>query len=150
MQTKTIALGGQSFTLTELPLKRNAEWRRLFEEKLEPLFGIIADFKKLEINNADDLQRIISLLRNVVLRAPETLGDLVFAYSPVLKANQAWIEENIYASELLAAVTEVLQLAYPFGSVFSLIKAMNGAAETPGVTTLTNSALPNGPQLEVG
>lgn len=146
MQTKTIELGGQAFTLTELPLRKNAEWRKLFETKLEPLFSIVADFKKIEIDNADDLQRIISLLKDVVLKSPETLAELVFAYSLVLQEQREWIDANVYESELLSAVTEVLLLAYPFGSIVKLVTNLSGAAAKLGSPTLTNSVSPSGPQ----
>lgn len=144
MQVKTITLGGKAFEIRELPLRANSEWRRTFEQKLEPLLGMFAGLDKLEITNAADLARVISMLREVVLRSPEMLAELMFDYSPALASDRMWIEENVYESELLAGVTEVLALAYPFGAILQLARSLNGAAVNPGATTSKSSPLPNG------
>lgn len=143
MQQRTIELNGREFVLQELPLKANAAWRREFEAKLEPLLGILTGLDKIEIDNAKDLGKIITALRDVVLRSPEMLVELLFQYSPALAGERDWIEGNVYESELLTAVTEVLQLAYPFGQVFKLAQNLSGVAQKRTTTTLPNSSSPN-------
>lgn len=144
MQTKTLTLGGREFVIEELPLRANVEWRRAFESKLEPLLGLFAGLDKLQIETAADLSNVITSLREIVLRSPEMLAELLFDYSPALRAERQWIEQNVYESELLAGVTEVLALAYPFGAVIKLARSLNGAARQLGATTSPNLPSPNG------
>lgn len=144
MQSKTLPLAGREFVISELPLRANAEWRRLFEQKLEPLMGVLGGLHSIQVNNAQDLANIVTTLREVILHSPDMLVELLFAYSPLLREHQEWIEANVYESELLAAMTEVLQLAYPFGSILNLAKSINGAVTTPGGRTSMSLPSPNG------
>jgi len=145
MQSREIRLGEREFVIVELPLRANVEWRREFEAKLEPLLGLLTGLDKLEINSPKDLGQIVTMLRQVLLRAPDTLIDLLFAYSGALEQDREWIETNVYESELLTAVTEVLQLAYPFGQVFKMARNLSGVAGQRTAPISTNLSSPSGP-----
>lgn len=144
MEQRTVTLGGRQYVIQELPLRANAEWRRGFEQTLEPLLGLVEGLHKIQINTAADLAGAIGGMRELLLRSPELMTKLLFDYSPALRADAAWIEDNVYESELLASIGEVLALAYPFGQLVRLVRTLNGAVARTGVTTSPSSASPNG------
>lgn len=138
MLEKTISLGGREFTLTELPRLKNAEWRAQLESKLEPLIEVISGLDKLEINAPEDVAKLVNSLRQVVIKSPDLLCALIIAYSPELQANEDWINENAYESELLSAIGEVITLAYPLGKVGAMARQLNGLAQKATPTTSKN------------
>lgn len=50
--------------------------------------------------------------------------DLVISYSPSLTAERDYILSEVYDSQIVDALVEVLQLAYPFGSLVSQLGKM--------------------------
>jgi hypothetical protein len=74
-------------------------------------------------------------VQDVILAAPDRITAMLFDYSPVLAADRARIEAEVYESELIAAFVEVLKLAYPFGELLSLA---NGFTPTVSRSTSTS------------
>lgn len=144
MQTVTLTLSGQEFTLHELDIEANAAWRKRFEAAIAPILDAVQGFDQIELETAADLQKIIAPLRNVLLHSPAVLVDLLLAYAPELvDARKAGLK--LYESELLAAFVEVLKLAYPFGALLTMMEQIRrpGSATKPAATTPPNSSRPS-------
>jgi hypothetical protein len=134
MKTATITLGGQTYTVAELPLRQNAAWR----QRLSALVASVTDLVgalQIDLANTGDLVSVVNQVRDVLLEAPDQVAALLFDYAPELAADRVRIENEVYESELLTAFVEVLKLAYPFGSLLSLA---NGLTPKGAATTSTN------------
>ncbi len=148
MNKRTITLGEKTFLITELPARRQAAWRRELETKLEPVLGIIEQAGAgLELRSNDDIFRLANSVGRLLVSAPDLLIDLLFAYAPNLSAEKETILDTAYDSELIAAFSAVLAMAYPFGSVAKLVSLANGLTTPPSAPTSTNLPSPNGAVL---
>lgn len=123
MKTATITLAGQTHTINELPRKQNAAWRERFQAMFRDVADLIEELADSDLN-AETVGRALNQIVAKVGGSVDMLADLVFAYAPRLDKEK--LEEEVYDSELMAAFTAVLELAYPFGSV---LKTVQGLAE---------------------
>lgn len=146
MNKRTVTLGGQSYVIEELPARKNAEWRRLLETRLAPILGIIEQAGAgLELRTNEDVLKVVGQVGQLLVTAPDLLVEMLFAYTPALAADQAVILDNAYDSELVAAFTTVLGLAYPFGSLAKLISGLaSGSMTPPSAPTSMSLPSPNG------
>lgn len=132
MKTVQITLGGKAYTVTELPLRKNAEWR----QQLSWLVASVTDLvgaSQIDLHNTGDLIGVINQVRDVLMTAPEQVTELLFSYAPEVAADRARIEAEVYESELLSAFVEVLKLAFPFGELLNLASGL-----TPKASALTS------------
>jgi len=148
MNKRTITLGEKTYLITELPARQQAAWRRELEAKLNPVLNIIEQAGAgLELRSNDDIFRLANSVGRLLVSAPDLLIGLLFTYAPNLKAEEETILDTAYDSELIAAFSAVLALAYPFGSVVKLVSLANGLTMPPSAPTSTNSPSPNGALL---
>lgn len=134
MKTVQITLGGKTYTVTELPLRKNAEWR----QQLSWLVASVTDLvgaSQIDLHNTGDLIGVINQVRDVLMTAPEQVTELLFSYAPEVAADRARIEAEVYESELLSAFVEVLKLAFPFGQLLSLASGLTPRASAPTSTS---------------
>lgn len=134
MKTVQITLGGKAYTVTELPLRKNAEWR----QQLSWLVASVTDLvgaSQIDLHNTGDLIGVINQVRDVLMTAPEQVTELLFSYAPEVAADRARIEAEVYESELLSAFVEVLKLAFPFGQLLSLASGLTPRASAPTSTS---------------
>ena len=61
-----------------------------------------------------------------------------------LAADREAILDTAYDSELIAAFTAVLGMAYPFGSLASLVRLASGSMQPPSVPISSSLQSPNG------
>lgn len=140
----TITLGGKSYTVAEPSVKRAREWRR----KVAAPFGSMID--SLRAANGVDLENVEEQVKGLgldgvadalqqyalpLLGSPDILIDLVFDFSPALAEHREEIEEDATTSEFVAALMEVLKIAYPLGEALPLV--------TGAVARLTSSNSPS-------
>lgn len=133
MQTVTVTLGGREFTIRPLNIKRSRAWR----EDLRAPFNTIMDTldmltgaDKIELNNFGAIKELAQPVVELVLTSIDTLLDLLFDYSPELRAERDWIEENATDEEAVTALVEVVvKLAYPFTAIPRAFQ--NGRASAP-------------------
>jgi hypothetical protein len=135
MKTVTITLGGKQYEISEAPLRKNAAWRSSFTRLLTDVGGLMESASNVELNNVGDLIGVVRQIQDVLLAAPDRLTAMLFDYSPVLAADRARIEAEVYESELIGAFMEVLKLAYPFGDLLVLA---TGLTPKTGESTLRN------------
>lgn len=142
MNERIVKLGGQDYTIRELPARKNAEWRRRFEVEAQPILGLIRTAAEgQELGGAEDLMRIAGEVSKMLFEAPDKLYNLLFAYVPELDSET--ILDSAYDSELTEAFMGVLRLAFPFGALAGLLPRLtssaNGSSPTTTPTTSTNS-----------
>jgi hypothetical protein len=131
----TITLGGKQYEIAEAPMRKNAQWRANLNALLTDVGGLMESATTVELNNVGDLLSVVRQVQDVILAAPDRITAMLFDYSPVLAADRARIEAEVYESELIAAFVEVLKLAYPFGELLSLA---NGFTPTVSRSTSTS------------
>jgi hypothetical protein len=116
MRTIEVVLGGQTFTVRELPVRKNAGWRKQLAEPFAELVQRLAAAPEAKIDDAKSLADLVQSLSGVLIGSIDTLVDLLLAYSPELTHVREFVEENAYDSEIMEAFTGVLGLAFPFGT----------------------------------
>jgi hypothetical protein len=136
----TVMLAGREYVVTELPLRRNAEWRQSLSGLAEGL-TMLLDAPGLQFTPgvvAQLARQIVALL----LETPAELLRLLYTYSPAIAADRERIEAEGFDSEVMAAFTEVLQLAFPFGSLMKSVRALTTGSAMPVITP--SSPAPSG------
>lgn len=142
MQTVTVTLGGREFQLRPLNIKKARAWREALRAPFNTVLhtlDVLTGAEKVEINNYAALKDLLQPAVELVLNSTDTLLDLLFDYSPDLRAEQAWIEENATDEDAITALAEVVKLAYPFGSLLKVFRP-----GLPSMATRKNSVEPNG------
>lgn len=117
MKSIKIALAGKTYTVNELPRKKNAAWREQFQAEFAEVADALVAMADSDIANADSVAALLRSVMGQVNGAVEKIVALLLAYSSSIAADGERIEEEAYESELLDAFLEVLKLAYPFGSL---------------------------------
>lgn len=135
---KVVTLGGQEYRVSQLNMKDNRLWRDTLAQPITDLLALLEGNRELEIGSVGDLAQVIGIGKQLLLGSMDILLDALFAYSPELRADRDRIEAEAYDDEAIAALAEVVRLAYPLGVAIS---AFRGLPVTP---TSTNSPLPNG------
>lgn len=138
MKTETVAIGDKQYTIKEAKRKANAKWRLLFQTQFTEVADLIEGLPSTELTP----EAIGGLLNQIVTKvggSVDMLAELVFAYSPELAADRETIEEEAYDSEIMAAFTAVLKLAYPFGSVVETLSGLAALGRTDKQTLPSSS-----------
>ena len=116
MRSIEITLGGQTYIVRELPVRKNAGWRKALGVPFAELVQTLQAAPDSRIDTPRDLAELVKSLSGLLIGSIDTLVDLLIAYSPELTAARAAIEENAFDSEILEAFAAVLGLAFPFGT----------------------------------
>lgn len=133
METAQIKLNGQTYTIKELPSRKNQEWRKKLEQPFQELTDILANAPgvELDVANMPKLADMLKVLVHRVAGSIDLMGELLFNYCQGINDDlKKDILENGYDSELIEAFAEVLKLAYPFGRIASLFNSQTGTQST--------------------
>jgi hypothetical protein len=109
-RTIAIELGSRSYTVRQLPIRADADWRKLARPLVEPIIEVAIQ-SGVTMPTPERLARLA--LINSILYEPGQLLDLVFAYAPALEDDRDWIEDNAYTDELMAALFTCFLAAAP-------------------------------------
>ena len=123
MRTVTVEIAGKEYTINEKKRKANAKWRASFQTQFTEIADLIEGLPAMELTT----EAVAQLIRQIVAKlggSVDIMADLVFSYSPELSADKKTIEEDAYDSEIMQVFTEVLKLAYPFGSLAETLGAL--------------------------
>lgn len=124
---RVVVLGNQAYAVQALPMKAAREWRRQFGEPLNVILSVLQNAENIELTSLPDVAALLNQVGNMLLGSVDVLVEALFAYSPALAADRERIEEEADDVEAMAALWEVLQLAYPFGSLVSLLGSLGGS-----------------------
>jgi hypothetical protein len=133
MKSTTVTLASRTYTVESLKFKAEKAWRKKYDKPISDLVSAISNVKELatkEFDKSTDLLKEVSMvilkhaddLVKAMLDSPDTMLDAICDYSPALKLERTFIEENAYQDEIAKAFIEVLQIAFPFGSLLGLVK----------------------------
>lgn len=107
-----VILGGRKYPVRPLSIRKSREWRQLLSATIQEVLG-----KHSGPASADALGAVF-------MRVPEKMGELLWAYAPELP--RAEIEEEATDAELVAALREVMRLAFPFVGELQTLLALTG------------------------
>jgi hypothetical protein len=133
----SIALGGRQYEVKALPIKASRAWRERFNGPMGQVLEIF-NVSQIELNSPADLGRLLGSLKDILLGSLDLAADLLFSYSPALAADRERIEAEAFDEEMVAALIEVVKLAFPFGEFVKLARGLQSRA------TLTSSPAPSG------
>lgn len=137
-RNKIVTLAGQQYSVEQLPMRANKEWRESLTEPVNKIVALLQNYKDIEINSGADIVGMVVVVKDVLFGGMDMLLDALFAYSPTLQADRERIETEAYDDEAIAALGVVLGLAYPLDR---LLTVWSGPAVTQ---TSTNSPYTNG------
>jgi len=113
----TITLDGQEYTITEKRSRENAEWRKELGGPFAQLVDLLEMGPDVELTDMQSLANVVRSVSGLLLNSIDTVKALLASYAPDLPE-----EAFAFDSEILAAFTEILGLAFPFGSVAKKIR----------------------------
>lgn len=116
MRTVEITLGGEAFTIAELPVRPNAEWRKRLQPTFAALIDLIQRSPGIELSNPQHVADLLRSASGLFLGSLDTMTALTISYSPALTAKSEWVQEHACESEIMDAFVSVLSLAFPFGN----------------------------------
>ena len=125
-KTTKVTLAEWEYTVTELPSRKNADWRVQVDEALGDVSSLVGQGVRLT-----NLQDAVDGVRALLLGGAGTILGLMFDYAPEVAKDRDRIEAEVYDSEVVTAFLEVCTLAYPFGSLLRL-----GMTGRPALPTL--------------
>ena len=129
MKTETVTIGQKTYTIREAKRQANASWRLRFQAEFVEVAALLEELPQTDLTAV----ALGGLLWQIVAKvggSVDVLAELVFAYAPELAADRETIEEEAYDSEVMAAFTAVLKLAYPFGSVVETVSGLAALGRT--------------------
>lgn len=119
-KTVAVTLAEREYTIQQLPIKASRVWRGQLAGPFTELVNVLEGAERIELNNAHDIAAVVRSLSGTLIGSIDLVLELLFAYSPELKKDREYIEQHAYDDEAMAAFTEVLRLAYPFGILLAL------------------------------
>ena len=134
MRKETVEIAETTYVIREAKRKANAKWRQRFQVQFTEIADLIEGLPDTDLTP----QAIGNLVRQITAKvggSVDEMAELVFAYSPELKANREAIEDDAYDSEIMAAFTAVLKLAYPFGSLVEMVSGLSNLGQEAKATS---------------
>jgi hypothetical protein len=138
-QSITVTIADRTYTISQLPMKSNAAWRkRVQESHLLGIFSNLDDviqdairffdarsegrMADLNVNEfMGTLMAIPSIVRKLTGSMDEII-ELVFAYSPELRKERPYIEEHAYDDEIMGVFVRIVPLAFPYTGLLGLVR----------------------------
>ena len=169
MRTLTLIFNGEEYRISEARYKVSQRWRNTLEERLTEIAGLAqgdlvsvlakaaalsVPTNKEELGEAagefeqaaallGELSPVLGKVAKLALSSVEEAADLLFAYGPLTEKREE-IEEIAYDDEIIKALWVVIQAAYPFLTMKSLVtQVMDQIGQLQGRTS-TNSPALNG------
>jgi len=151
MKTIQVSVAGRDYTITPLPIKKNREWRKQFEAPIQDAANLLAEVGGYADQEFADASNMIGSIGKAVsgklptvinhlLGSADMITDAVFDYSPAMKKDRKYIEENGYDSELVSCFLSILGLAFPFGqAIQGLLKLGREEPQTEASSALESS-----------
>lgn len=156
-KTTEIDLADRTYTVEQLPMKQNAEWRkRVQDSQLLGIFnnadGIIKDVvrffdayedKTMNELNLNEFVGTLMAIPSIAMRLAFGIDDvieMVFSYSRDINKDRPYIEENAYDEEIIGAFVRMLPLAFPYTGLISVVARGGNPQPIPTNSLATNGA----------
>ena len=132
MRSVVVSLGGKPYEVRALSLRAAREWREKFQQPFRAMANALSGMESIELTSGKAVADLLNVLQETLLRSPDTILEMLYAYSPEIRADKERVEIEAFDDEVIAALVEVLKLVYPFGSILNLIP---GPASKPTLTS---------------
>lgn len=116
-----VTLGGKEFLIQAQNMKGARQWREEFSKPVQQVLGMLNQMQGVELSDIGNAAGVLQQVGTFLLGSVDILVDALFAYSPALQLEREWIEENADDTDAMGALWAVLQLAYPFGNLVTLL-----------------------------
>lgn len=139
-----VLLGGREYIVAEKFSGLTERWRKHLRESavfvtLQSLDDVVAlvgkvidaNDEKLDVASITSLARFVPAILNSLSNSMDDIKALTFDYVPEMKADEEWIAENVYDSEIVAAFVEVLKINFPIMAALDLLRG----SKAPGIST---------------
>lgn len=147
MNQAMIVLGERSYTIGELPLRRATAWRQRLSEMFGGAAKLVTDLPNTNIDNMQDVVGLVGVLKGMLVDSVDLALEMLLDYSTELRADEEYILDNAYPSQVLDGFWEAMKLAFPFGQLVgraaSVVTTMDQLGQQ-GRTISKNSPAPNG------
>jgi len=141
MQNVIVKLAGREYEIKPLPIRPAREIRQRLTEPLIQVIEMLRNAPaKTDLSDAQGIGELLGSVKTILVGSIDLCLDLLFSYSPELKADQEYIENNAYDDEALKAVLEVLKLLYPFGGLVKKLAGLVSGLAALGTSTNSRSA----------
>ena len=155
MKTITVEIGGRSYQVEALPIRKARVWRQHLEERMGGALAAFREIGVLTMRNYEKPEELlvsatntflqqISGLFTTVVRSSDLVAECAFDFSPALAKDRKWIEDHASDEEMTKVFISILGLAYPFGSWAELIQSLGQWARTMRMNSVDPS-LASGP-----
>lgn len=125
MQTTTVTLAGQEYTIKPLPIRKAREVRAKITGPVEKAIQAIRGIPQVELNDMQAISELLDAAKLILADSLDLCLDILFEFSPEMAADRERIETLAYDEEALTAFVEVVKMLYPFGG---LVKSLTGLA----------------------
>ena len=115
----SIILGGREYRVKPLVIRKSRQWRA-------KVVKIIGDLPKYMSITSDTPEKFGEAINVLLLTVPDKVIDLVLDYSPELRADRNFIENNATDAEMSKAFNQIVEVAFPLAT--SLTGAMGKLA----------------------
>ena len=126
MKTIQVTVAKREYTITPLPIRKNREWRKQFEAPIQAAANLVAEVGSQASGEFEDGAALINKVLGVaadsiapmvdhLLGSADLIVSAVFDYSPAMKKDKKWIEDNGLDEEMVSCFMSILGLAFPFG-----------------------------------
>jgi hypothetical protein len=116
-----VRLGDKDYSIPLLAVMPQREWRKKLFAELVPILDTF--------NSSVDGKSMASGLTAALLRFPEKLAELVFAYAPGLDKDE--ILANATEEQIAAAFSAIMAVAFPFLPQLAMTTQMVRTASLP-------------------
>jgi len=126
-----LKLGKQEYSVDILPNRKAQQWREKLYDALSPIVSTF-DLSGIDLNADHQMvSRIMtSKLSQQLLKFPEKLLELIFAYGPNLPADE--IRDAASDEQIALAFAQVSEVGYPFFfHLYATQKSLSAPPQTP-------------------
>lgn len=113
MRSVEVTLGGKPYTVSELPTRLNAAWRKELQGHFGALVALLSNAPATKLAELADVGTLITAFSGQLIGSIDTITELVLAYMPGVDKKK--LGDAAYDSEILEAFAKILTLAFPFG-----------------------------------
>ncbi len=137
-------MGGREYFVTEKFSGLTERWRKTLRESavfitLQSIDNVVAlvgqvveeNEEKFNIASLTSLAGFLPGILNSLANSMDDIKLLTFDYVPEMKEDAAWIGENVYDTEIVAAFVEVLKINFPILAALELLRGL----KAPGTST---------------
>jgi hypothetical protein len=139
MASTKVKLAGQEYDIQSLPIMQARAWRQELRAPINVIATLINNIDLNDLTNVQNVEGLVVMVKDALMTVVDSVDifiDLLFAFSPVLAADRERIEANATDEEALAALMQIVKVAYPLGAFATFLTS--GTSGQKGRTTSRN------------